>query len=143
MILHFGATRATRDVDVVAVKGDIGDFRRAVSAVAEAHGLADDWVSEAAKGFASILPVDYSSRLEPLIIGTQRLRPFVLGRPEQVAMKIIALREQDLEDLEVLLPLLSETERQVVVAIMRHVAGFRPDWAQRIQYFLEERGWRM
>jgi len=32
MILHFGAARATQDVDVVAVQGNVAAFRRAVEA---------------------------------------------------------------------------------------------------------------
>jgi len=141
MILHFGSARATRDIDIVAVQGDVGDFRRAVSVVAASRGLPDDWISDAAKGFASILPADFATRLEPLQVGTARLRLFVLGRPEQAAMKIVALREQDLEDLDILLPKLTDSDRRVLVAIMDQVAGIRPDWAQRIHYFLEELGW--
>lgn len=141
MILHFGSARATRDIDIVAVQGDLADFRRAVSTVAAARGLPDDWISDAAKGFASILPGDFHTRLEPLEIGTTRLTLYVLGRPEQAAMKIVALREQDLEDLDLLLPLLTDSDRKVLVAIMNRVATFRPDWAQRIGYFLEEQGW--
>ena len=68
---------------------------------------------------------------------------YVLGRPEQVAMKIVALREQDLEDLELLLPQLSSEEKQIILVIMHHVNKFRPDWAQKIQYFLEEQGWNI
>lgn len=56
-------------------------------------------------------------------------------------MKIVALREQDLEDLELLMPQLSTAEKQKVIEIMHHVHSFRADWAQRIQYFLEEQGW--
>jgi hypothetical protein len=141
MILHFGAARATRDVDVVAVQGNVTAYRNAVKAVAEARGLPADWVSDAAKGFASVLPEDYRTRIEPLELGTTHLHLFVLGRPEQAALKIIALREQDLEDLDLLLPQLTDLDRRTLVAIMNHVAGFRPDWAQRIRYFLEELGW--
>lgn len=56
-------------------------------------------------------------------------------------MKIVALREQDLEDLELLLPEMSETDKQTLVTIMHHVGTFRPDWAQKIRYFLLEQGW--
>jgi hypothetical protein len=71
------------------------------------------------------------------------LRLYALGRPEQVAMKIVALREQDLEDLELLMPLMSEADKNVLVAIMHHVARFRQDWALKIRYFLLERGWEI
>ena len=66
------------------------------------------------------------------------MRLYALGRPEQVAMKIVALREQD---LELLLPKMSEAEKKVLVAIMHHVSRFRPDWAQKMQYFLQKQGW--
>ncbi len=58
-------------------------------------------------------------------------------------MKIVALREQDLEDLEFLLPKMSESDRDVLIKIMNHVATFRPDWAQKIRYFLLEHGWKI
>jgi len=100
-------------------------------------------LSDAAKGFADIFPPDFYRRLVPLPFPFQHLRLYALGRSEQVAMKIVALREQDLEDLELLLPQLSEYEKKVVVAIMHHVSRFRPDWAQKMQYFLEEQGWQI
>ncbi|MFQ5595123.1 MAG: hypothetical protein ACE5HA_13335, partial [Anaerolineae bacterium] len=61
----------------------------------------------------------------------------------QAAMKIVALREQDLEDLDLLLPQMSEAEKDVLVRIMHHVSRFRSDWAQRIWYFLQEQGWEI
>ena len=66
----------------------------------------------------------------------------MLGRPEQTALKIVALREQDLEDLELLLPMLSEADKTTLLDIMHHVGTFRPDWALKIRYFLEEQGWK-
>ena len=69
------------------------------------------------------------------------VKMYAPGLPDQVAMKIVALREQDLEDLELLLPELSEADREVVIAIMNHVATFRLDWAQKMRYFLLEQGW--
>lgn len=141
MILHFGARRATRDVDMLLLRGDMNELRQAIKAVAQRDDLPEDWMSDAAKGFADILPPDFYHRLTPLALPLQRLRVYVLGRPEQTAMKIVALREQDLEDLELLLPQLSASDRRILVAIMRHVGRFRQDWAQRIRYFLEEQGW--
>lgn len=143
MILHFGASRATRDVDVLVLRGDLKELRRAVKAVAHEYDLPEDWMSDAAKGFADILPPDFYHRLTPLPFGFQRLRLYALGRPEQAALKIVALREQDLEDLELLLPQLSQEEKKVLVEIVHHVSRFRPDWAQKMQYFLEEQGWEI
>ena len=143
MILHFEASRATRDVDVLVLRGDLTELRRAVKIVAREYGLPEDWMSDAAKGFADILPPDFYHRLAPLTFPLRRLRLYALGRPEQVAMKIVALREQDLEDLELLLPQLSEEERRELVTIMHHVIRFRPDWALKMRYFLQEQGWEI
>jgi len=143
MILHFGARRATRDVDMLILRGDTGELRQAIKSAAQVRNLPEDWMSDAAKGFSDILPPDFQKRLVPLPLSLQRLHVYVLGRPEQAAMKIVALREQDLEDLELLLPSMSEADRETLVAIMRHVSTFRPDWAQKIRYFLQEQGWEI
>ena len=58
-------------------------------------------------------------------------------------MKIVALREQDLEDLELLLPQLSEEEKEVLITIVHHISRFRPDWALKMKYFLQEQGWEI
>jgi hypothetical protein len=141
MILHFGARRATRDIDVLVLRGDVQELRRAARMVAQEYNLPEDWMNDAVKGFADILPPDFYHRLFLLPLSFQRLRIYALGRPEQVAMKIVALREQDLEDLDLLLPAMSESDRETLVAIMHHVSTFRPDWAQKIRYFLQEQGW--
>lgn len=143
MILHFGAQRATRDIDVLPLRGDLAELRRATGIVSRLHDLPEDWMNDAVKGFADILPRDFYHRLVPLEMPCERLRLYVLGSPEQVAMKIVALREQDLEDLELLLPRLSEADKVVLVGIMHHVSTFRPDWAQKIRYFLLEQGWEV
>ena len=143
MILHFGAIRATRDVDVLVLRGDHTELRQAVRSVAIEHELPEDWLNDAVKGFADILPPDFYHRLTLLDLPLEHLRLYVLGQPEQAAMKIVALREQDLEDLEILLPQMSKTDRDTLIAIMNHIATFRPDWAQKIRYFLLEYGWEI
>jgi hypothetical protein len=102
-----------------------------------------DWMNDAVKGFADILPPDFYHRLVLLDFPFRNLRLYALGLPEQVAMKIVALREQDLEDLELLLPSMSEAQRDVLVRIMDHISEVRPDWAQKIRYFLLEEGWEI
>ncbi len=143
MVLHFGASRATRDVDVLVLRGDLTELRQAVKTVAGERGLPEDWLNDAAKGFADILPPDFYHRLVPLTVIFHHIRLYALGQPEQVALKIIALREQDLEDLEILLPQMSEADRAVMVGIMNHISTFRPDWALKIRYFLQEQGWEI
>lgn len=143
MILHFGASRATRDVDVIVLKGSARQLRRAVATIAEEMCLPGDWINDAAKGFSSVLAPDFLDRLEPLGYPFERLSLYALGLPDQVVMKIVGLRAQDLEDLALLLPRLSGSEKEVVIASMHNLSRIRPDWAQRMQLFLEEQGWKL
>ena len=143
MILHFGSSRATHDVDVLVLRGDLAELRHAVRAVADESDLPDDWLSDAAKGFADALLPDFYHRLVPLEITFHHIRLYALGQPEQVALKIIGLREQDLEDLEILLPRMSEADKDVLLRTMIHISTFRIDWAQKIRYFLQEQGWKI
>lgn len=143
MILQFGAMRATGDIDFIILRGDIKELRHAILQVAAQENLPPDWMTDAVKGFADILPNDFAKRLTRLEIGSRKLRVSVLGRADQAAMKIVALRERDLEDLELLLPTMTNQDKQTLLTIMHHVATFRLDWAQKIQYFLEEQGWNI
>ncbi len=143
MILHFGAERATLDVDLIVLRGNARELRTAAKAIAEKRNLPEGWLNDAAKGFADLLPPDFHHRLAPLETGGKHVRFYALGKPEQATLKIIALREQDLEDLEILLPQFTDEDRAVLLQIMERAAAFRPDWAQRIRYFLEEQGWRI
>jgi hypothetical protein len=143
MILHFGASRATYDVDVLITKGDLTELRQAIHEIGQLHKLRDDWMNEGVKGFADILPRDFHRRLVRMDLSLDHLNLYFLGLPEQVAMKIVALREQDLEDLDLLLPKLSNEDKQSLLAIMEHVATFRIDWAQKMRYFLLEQGWKI
>lgn len=143
MILHFGASRATRDVDAIVLKGNPRQLRNAVAAVAAEVGLPEDWLNDGAKGFVGVLPPEFRNRLQPLEYPFAHLQLYALGLPDQVVLKIIALRAQDLEDLALLLPQLDDGDRSEVVSAMHHLSRARPDWAQRIQYFLEEQGWNL
>jgi len=67
MILYFGASCATRDIDVLVLRGDPAELRQGVKSVAR-------------------------ERLVPLAFTFQNLCLYALGRPEQAAMKIVALR---------------------------------------------------
>jgi uncharacterized nucleotidyltransferase DUF6036 len=143
MILHFGATRATRDVDALFIGGDLSGMRQAIKAVAQERDLPDDWMNDSAKGFSDVLSPDFSARLVPLGINLKWLHLFALGLADQAAMKIVALREQDLEDLDLLLAKMSPDDRRTLVRIMNHLAPMRPDWAQKIRYFVLEQGWKI
>jgi hypothetical protein len=141
MILHFDAARATADVDALLLAGDGRAFRRAVENVASKLHLPRSWLNDAVKGFADLLPDDFRKRLAPLELGLRCLTLLSLGRPDLLIMKLAALREQDLEDIELLLSGLAEDEREVLVNSLARIAAFRPDWALKMRYFLQEQGW--
>jgi hypothetical protein len=143
MIVHFGAFRATMDVDVIIDPQRSEEVKRTAKKVAEKLNLDENWLNDGVKGFSDILPDDFQNHLSLLDIQLQNLKIYALGLAEQLAMKIIALREQDLEDIEVLLPQINDFQRKRLLANMERIASFRPDWAQKIQYFLEEQGWNI
>lgn len=143
MIIHFGATRATRDVDAIVEGDNLREIKDASKIVAEKFQLDDDWLNDSVKGFANILPPDFHTRITKLDLNLSNLEIFVLGIAEQLIMKIVALREQDLEDIDVLLPQLTDVDKETVVKNMHYINKIRPDWAQKIQYFLEEQEWKI
>lgn len=143
MIIHFGATRATRDVDAIVEGDNLREIKNASKIVAEKFQLDNDWLNDSVKGFVNILPPDFHKRITKLELDLYNLEIFVLGISEQLIMKIVALREQDLEDIEVLLPQLTDKDKQNVIDNMNHINKTRPDWVQKIQYFLEELEWKI
>ncbi len=132
MIIHFGATRATRDVDAIVEGDNLREIKNASKIVAEKYELDDDWLNDSVKGLANILPPDFYKRTTKLELDLYNLEIFVLGIAEQLIMKIVALREQDLEDIEVLLPQLTENDKLTVINNMHYINKIRPDWAQKI-----------
>jgi len=143
MIINFGATRATRDIDAIVEGDNLREIKTAAKKVAEKFQLDDEWLNDSVKGFADVLPFDFQKRITKLDMELNNLEIFVLGIAEQLTMKIVALREQDLEDIEILLPQLTVDDKQNVIKNMNYISKIRPDWAQKIKYFLEEQGWKI
>ena len=141
MILHFGASRATRDVDALFLRGDTAELRRAIREVSRKHDLPEAWMNDAVKGFAEVLSRDFYHRLVPLDLQFKHLRLYVLGRAEQVAMKVVALREQDRKTWSC-----SHARCRTTIAVdwLRSLSSWqsRSDWAQKIHYFMLEQGWK-
>ena len=71
MILHYGALRTTRDIDVLFLRGDTSEIRSAIKAVAENRQLNDDWMNDAAKSFTAIFLSDFYHRLIPQDFDTE------------------------------------------------------------------------
>ncbi|MER3448201.1 MAG: hypothetical protein C4294_17020, partial [Nitrospiraceae bacterium] len=99
-------------------------------------------LNDAVKGYADILPPDFLRRLQSLD-SFNHVKLYTLGLAEQTAMKIVALRDQDLEDLELLLPQMQNDDKQIMRKILAHLETKRQDWAQRLRYFLLEQGWEI
>lgn len=143
MILHFGSKRATRDIDAILIKGKSTVLEDAVKKISESYNLPKNWLNIAAKGFIDVLPQDFMNRLKPLKFNLKKVNLFVLGRVDQIAMKIVALREQDLEDLEILIKNITEREKEILRQNMLRLEQIRPDWAQKFYYYFLEQGWKV
>ncbi|MFZ4485273.1 MAG: DUF6036 family nucleotidyltransferase [Candidatus Nanopelagicales bacterium] len=92
--LSFDAARTTRDLDAVFVPTT--QVRAAAEAVAEANGLAGDWLNDAVKGF---VPPGTDAH-QRVVFESPHLRVCVAGAEHLLAMKVAASRvEQDRGDL--------------------------------------------
>ncbi len=143
MILHFGAKRATRDIDALLLKGNYKDLEKAFLHLSESRNLPDNWLNFATKGFIDALPVDFKKRLIKLDYNLKNIQLFVLGKVDQIAMKVVALREQDLEDLDILIKNITPEEIEILIEHVERLEQIRPDWSQKIYYFILEKGWKV
>ena len=84
MCLVFQARDATRDVD--AIFAPTREIREAVRVVARAHGLPEDWLNDAAKGFILSSP----PRLQ--VLDLPNLRVWTPTADYLLAMKCVAAR---------------------------------------------------
>ena len=84
MCLVFQAREATRDVD--AIFAPTREIREAVRVVARAHGLPEDWLNDAAKGFILSSP----PRLR--VLDLPNLRVWTPTADYLLAMKCVAAR---------------------------------------------------
>lgn len=106
MALTFDSRRVTRDVD--AALRDVGvEFWDAVRDVGQRHGLEQTWLSTQATAFMSHEPDEAAAELN-----LPGLRVAVASPEHLLAMKLRALRDRDLEDLDVLFRHLGLTEPQ-------------------------------
>lgn len=107
--LLYGARKATKDVDVLLLsRADPVLVRGAVQRVAEALGLPEDWLNDAAKGFV------HGLALGDVLMDEPTLRVHALAPHQLLAMKLSAWRDDvDVDDARLLLSKLS-ADRDVV-----------------------------
>lgn len=131
--LSFDATRTTRDIDAVFLPARA--VREAAEAIAQAHGLAPDWLNDAVKGF--VPPgVDEEQRV---VFESPHMRVCVASPRYLLAMKVAASRvEQDRGDLELLVRELGLKTSDEALAVARMCLGPTYPIPPRAQYLLDE-----
>jgi hypothetical protein len=99
------ASRTTTDCDVMvyAPESAMDAVERAAAEVAGALGLAANWLNSDVQIRRDVLPEDWRSRR--VFVGSWGLlRVFAASRIDLIAMKVLAGRPQDLEDLRSMRP---------------------------------------
>lgn len=131
--LSFDAARTTRDLDAVFVPTT--QVRAAAEAVAEANGLAGDWLNDAVKGF---VPPGTDAH-QRVVFESPHLRVCVAGAEHLLAMKVAASRvEQDRGDLALLVQALGLSSADEAITVARACLGPGYPIPPRAQYLLEE-----
>ncbi len=94
MILAYGISIATTDVDAYPAGMSAAELDPYVKRVARKKGLAPDWLNTYYETFAFVLPPDYRSRLRDVFAGSH-LRVRSLGPEDLLVMKCFAGRDKD------------------------------------------------
>ncbi len=131
--------RSTADCDVIHADPPLADMKNAIAAVAESHALSAEWLNTNVSIFADILPADYRARW--IHIGTfGQLTVHALGRNDLVLMKLMALRSQDMDDLDEIKP----TQDELRFAIS-HFPRLAPRYHKKViraRHYIEGSGVR-
>lgn len=124
-MLLYGARESTKDVDGFLLHGDATELRAATRLVAADLGLPDDWLNDAAKGYA------HGMALGERLFATPSLVVHALALEQLLAMKLSAWRDDvDIEDARLLLSKLSGDRATVWRAVEPHVVPGRELKAQ-------------
>jgi hypothetical protein len=116
-------SRTTIDCDVIAYApaGAAAEVERIARELAAERQLPKQWLNSAAQAWADALPDDWVSR-RVFIIQHGCLRIYSIGRFDLLAMKLIAGRPQDVEDLQALRMTIEEA-----AALRHHLDHWRHD----------------
>lgn len=106
MSLAFDSRRVTRDVDA-AIRSEHDGVQEAAGIVAERHGLDPNWLNSRAAAFMTHEPDDGG-----LEINLPGLRITVASPEHLIAMKLRAMRDRDIEDLDALFRIAGITDPQ-------------------------------
>lgn len=125
MMLAYQLPVRTTDVDAYPRDGRLDELRGFILEVADAQGLARDWINPWFETFAYVLPADYGARLRPVFRGA-RLEVVALGVEDLLVMKCFAGREKDVSHARALLrrsPDLAVVERRLQELCDKGVKG--------------------
>ncbi len=139
LVLAGHTTRGTDDGDVVAATPPLTELAGHVARVARELALVPTWLNDNVSRYADALPADYRDRC--IEIGTFGLLTVsALGRNDLILLKLLALRAQDMDDLDALRP--TDAELGFVVWHLPRLAERYPDRVVRIRYYLDGPGVR-
>jgi hypothetical protein len=130
LALAYDGRRATRDVDAVFKPKE--EVYAAAAAVAARHDLPDDWLNDGVKGF---LPGE-DPRSRP-VYESGALRVDVASPQYLLAMKLLAARDQDIDDIVLLYRLCGFTSAAEGLDLVESVYPGRLI-APKVQFLLEE-----
>ncbi|HET8657838.1 MAG TPA: DUF6036 family nucleotidyltransferase [Micromonosporaceae bacterium] len=130
MALAYDARRSTRDIDAVFQPKE--EVYAAAAAVAARHDLPDDWLNDGVKGF---LPGEDPRARQ--VYESEALRVDVASPQYLLAMKLLAAREQDVDDIVLLYRLCGFTSVAEGLDLVESVYPGRVI-APKVQFMLEE-----
>ena len=130
MCLVYDARPATKDVD--AIFKPTSEIRKAIKEIAIRHGLDEDWMNDAVKGY-------WAEHQERILFDLSHLKVFVPEPDYLLAMKAIAARggTYDREDVSTLIEMLGLRSAAEVFDIVEKYYP-RNQIKPGTQYFIEE-----
>ncbi len=128
-------SRGTYDVDVVS-DDMTPELRAAVARVGTRAGISEDWLNDGAKGFAPYLPAG-----PELVFDGSNLRVFSANARYLLAMKLMAARGEDGEDIQVLMEKARMFAVEDLLELVEH-AYPNSEIPVTVQYLAEDVVWQ-
>lgn len=131
MLLKVQNRETTKDIDAYFVTGQAEIIREAAQAIADREGLAQDWINDAAKGFFYTQPSTEQWAEYP------GLRVYMPSLDYIFAMKVVAGRPQDIDDIKALAQELNLSNARDALTIVKE---YIPEQllVPRVEYMIDE-----
>jgi len=131
MLLVVQNREVTKDIDAYFKPEQANVIREAARAVADREGLADDWINDGVKGFFYAQPPTEQWAEYP------GLRVYIPSLDYLFAMKVVAGRPQDIEDIKALAHELKLSNAQDALTLVKKYVPERL-LVPRIEYMIDE-----